>query len=228
MRSWPSWVAACLALFVLLLAVGGAALDAQDEQGPAPFLWKPPWKQRGDCGPISLFALLKLEDRNVTLREVEERLRMDPVHGCSLESLAQVSKALGLPVEVRYVNPAEVTKVPRPFILHGIAEKKANTGHFVVVVDYDQRRRNLTVIDPVRERLLVVPLDSLLVSYSGYVLVPKENKEQRWSRWTGVVALVGGSILVLSACVQLMWKLTSTRRRTGNPSQDSPIDGVRA
>lgn len=136
MKSQPSLVIVSFASFLLLVAVEGQIVFAQEENhGSRTFLWKPTWRERGDCGPVALFVLLKLEDREVTLPWVKQHVSIDAVHGCSLASLSEASEELGFPLDVRYVNPAKITEVPRPFILHGISEMKGNIGHFVVVVD---------------------------------------------------------------------------------------------
>jgi hypothetical protein len=177
----------------------------QEKAGADTFFWMPDWRQEGDCGPSSLFVLMKLEGRNVTLGEVKDKIRLDPVKGCSLASLAEASEKFGFPVEVLYVTPSDVTKIPRPFIMHGVSQKKESIGHFIVVVDYDAHKRHLTVIDPIRERISVNPLDSFLMEYSGYVLIPKRVWPQ-WSQIVGAVVFLAGCLLLVNACRKIAFQ----------------------
>lgn len=215
MKSRTTLVLASLTVFLCPSLAEGGIVPEQDNQGPATFNWIPEWKERGDCGRSALFVLMRLEGRDVSLWELKDRIPVDPIHGCSLASLAETAEKLGLPVEVKYVNPRDITRIPRPFILHGISEKKENIGHFIVVVDYDPKEKNLTLIDPVRERLSVNPLDSLLMGYSGYVLLPKKTTGQRWNQLTGAVFFLGGCLLLLSVCANLASKRRSKITHAG-------------
>src|ERR1700676_2769191 len=51
---------------------------------PTEWRFEPPWQGKGDCGPLSLYVLLRLEDQPVTYDQVKAALPHDPERGCSL------------------------------------------------------------------------------------------------------------------------------------------------
>lgn len=206
MKREIAFVLATIASSLCLPQAEAEAVAGQEQQELAPFNWMPEWREWGDCGPSALFVLMKLEGRDADLWELKDEVPADPIRGSSLEALAEASEKFGFPVDVRYVNPQDIIDIPRPFILHGVTEKKEKIGHFVVVVDYDPKQNNLTLIDPVRERLTVNPLDSLLVGYSGYVLLPRKTTKQRWNELTGAVFFLGGCLVLLTVGMKLACK----------------------
>jgi ABC-type bacteriocin/lantibiotic exporter with double-glycine peptidase domain len=154
--------------------------------------WKPVWLDKGDCGPNALYVLMNLEGKKISLAEVKKHLPFDPVKGCSLEAMKTAADVFDLPVEVRFVKPGDVSRIPRPFILHGITSKEKNLGHFIVVVDFDVQKRNYTLIDPVRETYTVNPESSLLHNFSGYVLIPGSSENRFWNRLFDLSFMVTG------------------------------------
>jgi ABC-type bacteriocin/lantibiotic exporter with double-glycine peptidase domain len=141
---------------------------------------------------------MKLEGHNVTLKQVKELVPLDPVRGCSMETLIYASKKLGFPVKARFVKSGELSKVPRPFILHGITSQEKNLGHFIVVVDYDKKKKIYTLIDPIRETFTRNPESSLLYGYSEYILIPQYSSSKKWNTITGCsLILCGLGILVI-------------------------------
>ncbi|MDR1492370.1 MAG: hypothetical protein LBT05_06590, partial [Planctomycetaceae bacterium] len=141
---------------------------------------------------------MKLEGHNVTLKQVKELVPLDPVRGCSMETLIYASKKLGFPVKARFVKSGELSKVPRPFILHGITSQEENLGHFIVVVDYDKKKKIYTLIDPIRETFTRNPESSLLYGYSGYILIPLYSSSKKWNTITGCsLILCGLGILII-------------------------------
>jgi hypothetical protein len=160
--------------------------------------WMPEWRDQADCGPNALYVLMKLEGYNVALKQVKELVPLDPVKGCSMESLIQASEKLGFPVEVRFVKPGDLSKVPRPFILHGITSQEKNLGHFIVVVDFDKKKKNYTLIDPIRETYTRNPESSLLYGYSGYLLIPRYSGIWKWNTLSGIsLTLCGLGLLII-------------------------------
>jgi hypothetical protein len=143
--------------------------------------WKPAWRDQADCGPNALYVLMNLEGHKVKLEDVKNLVPLDPVKGCSMESLIDAAATLGFALEARFVKPGDIHKLPRPFILHGVTSQEKNLGHFVVVVDFDSKKRNFALIDPIRETHGWNPEASLLHGYSGYVLVPKYPVAWRWN-----------------------------------------------
>ncbi|MDR2642688.1 MAG: hypothetical protein LBC74_07830 [Planctomycetaceae bacterium] len=158
----------------------------------------PKWRDQADCGPNALYVLMKLEGYNVEIEQVKKLIPLDPIKGCSMESLIRASAELGFPVEARFVKPSNLSKVSRPFILHGITSQEKNIGHFIVVVDFDKKKKNYALIDPIRETFGWNPETSVLHGYSGYVIVPKYSSNRKWNIISGVTLIVCGiGVLVL-------------------------------
>jgi len=188
------------------LAVTGAAGDhvsMVDDKGE--WLWKPAWLERNACGPNSLFVLLKLLGKDVTLGEVKELVKCDPVLGCTMADMSDAANALGVPSDVRFIRPTELAAVPVPYILHGTSGLKAKTGHFVVVVGRDDVKHNLATIDPMRESFQWNPESGFASDFSGYILVPRRHSVSRSS-----VLLVLGLTLLSSG---LVWRYGTAEKR---------------
>lgn len=179
------------------------------------FEWKPAWREAGDCGPGALYVLMKLERKNISFDHIKQLLPIDPVHGCSMESLYNASQQMGFPVDIRFVPPSRIMEVPRPFILHGISGIKENIGHFIVVLDIDPKAGTLTLIDPSQERFSRNPCDSALQGYSGYVLVPRHPVSKSWDILAGVSLFFGGFGCLLFVC-RRGWSTYSVTETCGN------------
>jgi hypothetical protein len=154
--------------------------------------WMPKWRDQADCGPNALYVLMKLEGYNVTLDQVKKLIPLDPVKGCSLESLILASEKLDFPIDARFVKPSDLSKVPRPFILHGITSQEKNLGHFLVVADFDKKKKNFALIDPIRETYGWNPETSVFHSYSGYILIPRYSNVWKWNVISGVTLILCG------------------------------------
>jgi ABC-type bacteriocin/lantibiotic exporter with double-glycine peptidase domain len=135
---------------------------------------------------------MKLEGYDVTLEQVKKLISLDPVKGCSMESLIHASEKLGFSLDARFVKPSELSKVPRPFILHGITSQEKNLGHFIVVVDFYKKKKNYALIDPIRETYGWNPETSVLNGYSGYVLVPRYSSNWKWNVISGIALILCG------------------------------------
>jgi hypothetical protein len=144
-------------------------------QLPNDWKFEPPWRERGDCGPLSLYVLMRLADRQVTIADVKNVVPFDPDIGCSLADLAHGADALGFPMEIRFVNPRDVPKLPSPFILHTEGSLERRTGHFLLVADYSPEKRRYHVIDTTFEILDPLPEEWVLRGFTGYVLLPKNS-----------------------------------------------------
>ncbi len=185
-------------LFICLLSSGVEEPKLSDRDDVSPWDWKPSWRDNTDCGPNALYVLLNLEGHSVKLDQVKALVPLDPVKGCSLEALRQASEKLGFPVEARFVKSNDLAKLPPPFIFHGAISSEKNLGHFVVAVGFDKKKRNFALIDPVRETFGWNPEASVLMDYSGYVLMPKYPLARKWNRIAGLsMILCGVGIFVL-------------------------------
>ncbi len=167
---------------------------------PAIMRWEPRWREQGDCGPVCLFLLMRILDKQVTLHEVKRHIPFDAKQGCSVQSIQDAAQELGLPIDVRFVNPRELGKIPCPFILHGISSIEKNRGHFILVVDYAPEEHSYRGIDIETESLAWGSEAALLNTYSGYALVPKRQLAQRWTPWAGwaFVVAVGAFLFLYS------------------------------
>ncbi len=154
--------------------------------------WLPWWREKGDCGPLALFVLMKLEGKQVTVHDIKRLTPFDPEQGCSLHDLCRTSEKLGMLTEVRFVKPSDLSNLPHPFILHGVASIERNLGHFVVIVDYDPDGENYAVIDPIRESFAWSPEASVHNGYSGYVLVPMYPSTEKWNSLASCSLLFAG------------------------------------
>jgi ABC-type bacteriocin/lantibiotic exporter with double-glycine peptidase domain len=135
---------------------------------------------------------MRLEGKQVSVDQVQQLVSLDPERGCSIQSLAEAAEQLGFPVEVRFVNPRDVIRIPRPFIFHGLSSIKKDTGHYVLAVEYDVKNDLFHMINPVRERYGRSPRDSLLRGFSGYVLVPKYPAKEKWNWIAGISLVIAG------------------------------------
>ena len=167
--------------------------------------WMPTWRAQADCGPNALYVLMNLEGCKVTLGEVKNLVSLDPVQGCSIQDLIDAAAALGFTLDARFVEPGDVYKLPRPFILHGITSQEKNLGHFIVVADFDSKKRNFALVDPIRETFGWNPESSLLNGYSGYVLVPKYPVAWHWNFFAGM-----SLILCAFGCLFLVYHIATT------------------
>ena len=164
---WPNSYAIC--------SENVPSVRDSDAAIPSSLKYEPHWRNSGDCGPLALFLLMKLEDRNVSVQEVETVLRFDSTLGCSMADVARAADALSFPVESRFVNPNDLSTLPFPFILHASGSLARGTGHFLVIVGYSTASREYSVIDPVDGVLRQHAERAVLSSFSGYVLLAKKS-----------------------------------------------------
>jgi hypothetical protein len=140
---------------------------------PDPFKFEPEWREKGDCGPMALYFLMRLNNRQVTIAEVKKATPFDPEVGCSLADLVRAGDLLGFPAEIRFVRPSDLNKLPFPYIVHTEGSLQRRTGHFDVIVSYSSEERKYEVLNVSFERVDRVPEESILRIYTGYVLLPK-------------------------------------------------------
>ncbi len=178
--------------FFLLLFIAMQPVSFAIEPTSGTWSWRPSWRDHADCGPNALYVLMNLEGHSVKLEDVKKQVPLAPVKGCSMETLIEAAEKLGFSLEARFVKPGDVSKMSRPFILHGVTSHEKDLGHFVVVVDFDSNKRNFALIDPIRETFGWNPETSVLYDFSGYVLVPKYPVSRRWDFLAGVSLICCG------------------------------------
>jgi ABC-type bacteriocin/lantibiotic exporter with double-glycine peptidase domain len=162
--------------------------------------WMPVWRDQADCGPNALYVLMKLEKYNVTIEHVKKLIPLDPIKGCSMESLIDASKKLGFPIEAKFVKPGNLSKIPRHFILHGITSQTKNLGHFLVIADFDKKKKHYALIDSFRETYAWNPEAFVLYGYSGYILIPRYSNSWKWNVVSGVTLIVCGVGIFIIIC----------------------------
>jgi ABC-type bacteriocin/lantibiotic exporter with double-glycine peptidase domain len=180
---------------VLVTVTFGTALTLFTEKTnaaipiPNSVKFEPSWRDGGDCGPISLYVLMRLQDRQVSVTDVKSVLPFDPKTGCSLAALARAADTLDFTTEIRFVNPKDVSNLPYPFILYSEGSLESGVGHFQVVVGYIPTERRYYIIDTTYEILRTQSEESLLRDFAGYVLLPK-NSVGAIDRHTAILVLI--------------------------------------
>ena len=158
-------------------------------QVPSDMRFEPPWRTRGDCGPLSLYVLMRLKECDMSLQDVKKQVPFQSDLGCSLADLARGADSLGFPTEIRFVKPQDLSKVSFPFILHTAGSLEKGTGHFLVVVDYSSEKKAYEVIDTTFGTYGEVTEVALLENFSGFVLIPQDPVG------TNVILLSTGCVL---------------------------------
>jgi hypothetical protein len=132
------------------------------------------WNSGPLCGPNALYILGQLEGRTFSLEELQSLTKVDREKGCTLNDLVNAAAALDFPVAARFVSDRELPQVDPPYVLHlAAAEEQPQMGHFVVIFAYRDSDRKFGVIDPGTGEYSYTTAQSLLRSYSGYILVPQ-------------------------------------------------------
>jgi hypothetical protein len=153
---------------------------------PRHLQFEPPWRHRGDCGPLSLYVLMRLEGQPTSVEDVEKMLPFDSERGCSLADIARAADKLGFATEIRFVNPRDLPNLPFPFILHTTGSLESGVGHFLVVVDYLPEKRQYSVIDTTyetfRSQTEVTVHGSEALVFKGFVSVDERFGAQNGPR----------------------------------------------
>lgn len=181
--------------------VDSAEVGTNDSDGQMPndMKFEPPWREQGDCGPISLYVLMRLSDRKVSVEGIKRVLAIDPEVGCSLADVARAADALGFATELRFVNPKDLPTVSFPFILHQTGSLQRGIGHFAVVVGYSPEEHLYSAIDTTFEQFHKVTEGAMLSGFSGYVLVPKPDDGGMSQAMLGGILVCEGGLLAALA-----------------------------
>jgi hypothetical protein len=217
----------CAVLLLLLSMGNGAPKSAASDKTPRVALltapptklrFEPDWREKGDCGPVALFVLMRLSDISISLSDVKRVVPFDSQVGCSLAEIARGADALGFPCELRFVAPDDVPKLPCPFILHTAASLERQTGHFLVVTDYSPKTREYSIIDTTFEALDNLPERRALQGYTGYVMLPNRGVVG-WQSVAAIVLLAGGCLIGLATFLFHMVPRTGQLGHVASPSQ---------
>ncbi len=183
--------------------------EAAQPEVPKDMRFEPPWRGRGDCGPISLYILMRLSGRTTSLGEVQRILPVDGEVGCSLAGIARAAESLDFATEIRFVNPQDLPRLPFPFILHSTGSLQRGIGHFVVVVGHSPEKQTYSTIDTTFHGFRPVTEEALLTGFTGYVLSPKPEVNGL-SQYA-----VSGSLAVLWGILGVAAALPTWFRKTG-------------
>jgi hypothetical protein len=181
---------------------------------PVEMRFEPAWREKGDCGPVSLYVLMAITGRKPSMDAVKKAIPFDPELGCSLADVARGADALGFATQIRFVKPGEVSGLTFPCIIHTTGSLEKGVGHFVVITGYDPERREYSIVNTSLETLDVRSERILLREFSGYVLLAVDSLGSAWPRPVGLaIAAVG----IVAGLVGLIRRRRSGRgQKTGN------------
>jgi competence protein ComGC len=155
--------------------------------------WCPLDREANDCGPQSLFLLLKLIGFQGSIFDVKRESPTIRGVGCSIESLRVASERLGCAMDVRYVAKKDLCRLELPVLIHGFKNGTPGHGYFAVIVDYDRSKDTFAMASPHLEQVDWFSSQSVLTNYSGYVLVPSIHQARKLTQ-----SLVGVGIGICS------------------------------
>lgn len=157
-----------------------------------------------DCGVNSLFLLMMLEGKSISLDRIETALPVRHPRGYSMMELAKASSTLGLLLDGRKLTKSD-RRLDRPAIAF---LEDARGGHFAVVRPVGVTGTLVQVIDaPYAPR--IVDIDRLFDSrqWTGRILIPRRPHYMLY--WAACVAPVAS----ISFAVLLRWRLGKSNAR---------------
>lgn len=181
---WKLQLAVCVLFLHLPVSVSaspkldtGEVAHEDEVEVPVEMRWEPRWRRPGDCGRSAAYVVLKLLGSDIEFERVASAVSIDPVAGCTMQSLQHAMESLGVTARVRFIDPEELSNVPRPFILHSADSLNESAGHFTVVAAFKASNRQYGIVDTSDEGFKWIPEASLQRQLSGYVLVLDGNRE---------------------------------------------------
>lgn len=194
LRSRIPEVLVAIHAFLFVCAGRGAETDGDNEKElPLEMRFEPGWRSEGDCGPLPLYALMRLNGRAISYDQVRRAVPYDSKTGCSMKDLALAGESLGFVSEIRFLKPSELRQLSGPFILYANGSLEHKIGHFAVVVDHDEQ--GFRVINTDHGTLETWPDQAVLREYGGYVLMASGATGRRWQ----FVAIAGLSLVAVVA-----------------------------
>lgn len=153
------------------------------------------WRDGKRCGPNSLYVLLKLAGRKISMNHVLEVL---PPHdnGVSMRELEDASQQLGMPmVTLQLGSLGDIENFQSPFIAHLSGNRE---GHFLIVLGINESKELVTVADAISCEIQEYSVSEFRRQWSGFVLV--SIAEYRWDQIYRVLRIVF-IVLSLWICV---------------------------
>lgn len=161
---------------------------------PSEYRYDRSWQTGAQCGPVSLFFLLRLAGKPVKFDEVLGDIAVDS-RGCSLADLAAAAERFGLTnVKVIKTAPDQFSRLPKPFIIHWdvVGRDPSQTGHFDVVLGV-RNEGDLSVIDTTNCILKTIKPHVSATEMSGYALIIDRGRGWwdpiLWTTFIGVVVI---------------------------------------
>ena len=135
------------------------------------------WRSAKQCGPNCLYALLRLNGRDVTLADVVSEAKPG-WDGVSLKQLKEASSRFGLNTDVVEVKKlSALTGLRFPVIAH---LSGAREGHFVLLLGVDRAGDAVLIADASKCEMEKQPIGQFSQAWSGYLLVPRSHWRQLW------------------------------------------------
>lgn len=169
------------------------------ETVPSDARWEPRWRDKGDCGPVSLYVLMRLAGKSPALLDVKETVPYDSDRGCSLLTLRDSAAKLGFATDVRFFTPEQMRKAPFPLIGHAEGGLVNGTGHFLVLTRYSPENRAFGIINTDEERFYWSPERNVFSGLSGFVLIPKLTLAFQLPSIAGWTLIIAGTIFAILA-----------------------------
>jgi Peptidase C39 family len=186
------------------------------------------WREAVNCGPNSLYLLLRSNDWHGSLAEVRSHFPQLDSRGCSLEDIRRAAAALNEPVDVvRTSLPDLVSSGNLPSIVH-LDNPGLPVGHFVLLVDEETNSRTgnkeVRYIDPIDLNTVSVPSADFVRKWSTYAIVRRSPP----ASWTGAeIMLMCLDVLLLGATLHFSWKFLRAKSMFNHRSRNCvPCAGV--
>jgi Peptidase C39 family len=157
------------------------------------------WRVQNKCPVNSLYIALHVWGRQVSYRELEDRLPVGRA-GSSLKELRDCARLFGADTKVLRLTPEALRACPLPVIAH-CEEEKGVTGHYVVVVGISGDNQ-VEYIDGTTAVTDVLPMSEFRKKWTGHVLCCASDAW--WNRLlpaAAFLAAVGLSLITLVCCL---------------------------
>jgi ABC-type bacteriocin/lantibiotic exporter with double-glycine peptidase domain len=132
--------------------------------------------------------IMRLKDRPVSYRRIEEQLPFDPA-GNSLTELRDCLRSFGLSTSIVQARPGLLEVCALPAIAHW-EEEKATTGHYVIITGIAKDR--VEYIDGTTAGISILSMSEFRKRWSGYLLLT-EIPRNSWRFLFYLAVVLGGA-----------------------------------
>lgn len=188
---WPVMMSVASALIVdLSVRAKEPDVAVSLHSVPSDWRWEPSWRTKSDCGPMSLYVLMKLLGHDASIDAVIQEVPIDETKGCALAALVEAGNRLGCAMTSRFVKPSELAALPGPFIAHCNGSQQTGVGHYLVIVAHSAETHRYLAINTDQDLCGWVPDATIQSQVSGYVVMP-QDRYVGWTRAMGLCLTVG-------------------------------------